>query len=227
METNSQYQVPHVYIIRHGEALHNIDQNNPTRDPALTSKGHASTKKITLPVQPDFLVVSPMTRTIQTALNMFPFLREHDKFPMPVEIWPDLRETLDSECNKGLPRAEMSRRYPQFDFSSCQEDWNYSPHTIERATARAESVRKRLKNLSATYSNIFVVTHRGFIGFLAKGRRFTTSEIRTYRFATYEEIQNPTMRHGINCDTLLAQDFGPTVLVLERDARKDIITSLS
>ena len=129
--------------------------------------------------------------------------------------------------NKGLPRAEMSRIYPQFDFSSCQEDWNYSPHTIESATARAESVRKRLKELSARYSNIVVVTHRGFIGFLAKGRRFTTSEIRTYRFATYEEIQNPTIRHGINCATLLAQDFGPTVLVLERDARKDIITSLS
>lgn len=187
----SQSLVPRVHIIRHGEALHNVDQNNSTRDPSLTSEGHASTKNITLPIQPDFLIISPMIRTIQTALNIFPFLREHGNSPMPVEIWPDLRETLDSECNKGLPRAEISRNYPQFDFSNCKEDWNYSPHTVESATTRAENVRKRLKELSATYSNIVIVTHRGFIGFLVKGRSFMTSELRTYRFATDKKCKIP------------------------------------
>ena len=227
MDTISQASVPHVHIIRHGQALHNIIRDTKIRDPPLTSQGHDSTQRITLPVEPDVIVISPMTRTIQTALNMFPFLKEPGPWPIPVEIWPDLRETFDSECNKGLPRSELSLKYPQFDYSKCNENWDYPSHTIESATARAESVRKRLKELSTTHLNIAVITHRGFVGFLVKGRRFDTAETRTYRFATDEETQDSAIRQGINCDTLLAQDFGPTVLVLEKEANVDVITSLS
>lgn len=36
-------------------------------------------------------------------------------------------------------------------------------------------------------------------------------EHRSYRFATSEEVDNA--RHGVNVDTGLEQDFGPTVLI--------------
>lgn len=192
----------------------------------MTDSGHKTTRGISLLTRPDILLISPMTRAIQTALNMFPFLQEDHDFPIAVQIWPDLRETHDSECNRGLTRADLESKFPAFDSSCCKEDWDYAPHTAEAATARAEAVRKRLKELSAAHRNIAVVTHRGFIAFLAKGRRFDTCEIRSYRFATDEEAHESAFRKGVNCDTLLEQDFGPTVLVLDKDARRDMITSM-
>lgn len=202
-----------VHLIRHGEALHNVDRAYAHRDPPLTQTGENATKKIQLPLSPDLILISPMTRTIQTAMNIFPFLRAHAPFPIPVQIWPELREAHDAICNKGLSRAEMQAKYPQFDFSECNEEWDYAPHTIEGATERAERVRARLKGLSGRYENIAVVTHRGLIAFLVKGRRFNVCEARAYRFGTDDEVKNEMVRIGLNCDTLQEQDFGPTLLV--------------
>lgn len=86
-----------------------------------------------------------------------------------VQIWPDLREAHDALCNKGVSREAISRKFPQFDFSSCSKEWDYEAHSTETATARAESVRKRLQKLSETYDNIVVITHRGFAAFLVQG----------------------------------------------------------
>ena len=50
----------------------------------------------------------------------------------------------------------------------CPDEWNYPPHTVEVATVRAEVVRRRLKELSKVYSNIALLTSRGFIAFLVE-----------------------------------------------------------
>lgn len=218
----STQQKPTIFIVRHGEALHNVERGYPHCDPPLTDAGGNAAKRVKLSTTPDIILVSPMTRTIQTAMNMFPQLEHQAPFPMPIQIWPDLREANDAICNKGLGRAELESKFPQFDFSACHNEWDYSPHTIEDATCRAERVRERLKELSTTYRNIAVITHRGFIAFLVKGRRFNPSETRSYMFATAEEVQNESVRIGTNCDTLQEQDFGPTVLVLHNQATEII-----
>jgi broad specificity phosphatase PhoE len=212
---------PLIHIIRHGEALHNVERGYPHRDPPLTKAGAASTKRVNLAVQPNLILISPMTRTIETAMNMFPFLTKPGPFEIPVHIWPDLREANDAVCNKSLSRTELASKFPQFDFSECHEEWDYPEHSIEAATARAESVRRRLKDLATTHSNIAVITHRGIKAFLVKGKRFGLAEVRCYRFATGEEAQDDNIRRGINTDTLEEQDFGPTVLILEESQRKD------
>jgi broad specificity phosphatase PhoE len=210
-----------VHIIRHGEALHNVQRGCPHRDPPLTKAGNVSTKRVNLTVQPDLILISPMTRTIETAMNMFPFLTKTGPFHIPVQVWPDLREANDAVCNKGLSRKELASKFPQFDFSECNEEWDYPEHSTEAATERAERVRRRLKELSATYSNIAVITHRGIKAFLVKGKRFGLAEVRRYRFATEEETQNDDIRRGVNTDTLEEQDFGPTVMILGESQRKD------
>lgn len=114
-----------------------------------------------------------MTRTIQTALIIFDQHLSSSSTNVELQVWPDLRETHDEAiCNKGLSRADIAAKFPQFDFSACHEEWDYPPHSSEGAVVRAETVRKRLKELSRSYKNIFLVTHRGFIAFLAKGERF-------------------------------------------------------
>lgn len=197
---------PLIHIVRHGEALHNVQWNYPTRDPPLTKAGHYATKHMNVLVHPDLILTSPMTRTIQTALNMFPSLSEHTPL-IPVQIWPDLREAHDAECNKGLSRLELQIKFTQFDFSLCHEEWDYVAHTVDTATARAEEVRKKLKDLSLTYQNIFVITHRGFKTFLVKGKRFGLAETRPYRFATEEEAEDEKVRWGVNSDTFFGRGF--------------------
>jgi broad specificity phosphatase PhoE len=213
---------PLIYIVRHGEALHNAQRGYPHRDPPLTKAGVHTTTRISLAVQPDLILISPMTRTIQTALNMFPFLAKKGPFEIPVQIWPDLREANNAICNKGLSRAEMQSKFPQFDFSECHEKWDYPEHTMENATLRAEKVRRRLKDLSMTYNTIAVITHRGIKAFLVKGKRFGLAEKRMYRFATDAEAEKESIRRGLNSDTLEEQDFGPTVLILEESQRKNV-----
>lgn len=205
-----------IYIIRHGEALHNVEHGCPHRDPPLTLAGEQATKSITPPDNPDLILISPMIRTIQTAMNVFPSLQSPSPSSIPVQIWPDLRETHDAVCNQGVSRAELRSKFPQFDFSECPEQWDYPLNTVKDSTARAENVRKRIKGLSVSYKNIVVVTHRGLIAYLVKGRRYNLCEMRSYTFATEEEGQDESVRRGLNCDTLQAQDFGPTVLVLRK-----------
>ena len=113
-----------------------------------------------------------MTRTTQTALLAFDSLIGTLPFQVEVQVWPDLREAHDANCNKGLSRAEMARKFPQLNFVDRSETWDYAPHTVEGAAARAESVRRRLKDLGTLYKNIFLLTHRGFIAFLVKGERY-------------------------------------------------------
>jgi broad specificity phosphatase PhoE len=143
-------------------------------DPALTVHGEEVAYTINLggAVVPDLIIISPMTRAIQTAINAFSGLIMEVPQKVEVQIWPELREAHDAPCNKGVSRAEISRKFPQFDFSSCPKEWDHVPHSTEAAIARAEIVRQRLNTLSETYNNIAVICHRGFLAFLVQGERF-------------------------------------------------------
>lgn len=209
-----------VHIVRHGEALHNVERGYPHCDPPLTEAGARATKELILSTHPDLIIISPMMRTIQTAMNMFPYIQDCGGSTIPVQIWPDLREANDAVCNKGSSRAEMQTSFPQFDFSECHEYWDYPSHTISDATERAVRVRQRLHHLSATFKNIAIVTHRGIIAYLVKGLRFNSAERRSYRFATHTEAQNEKVRHGLHCDLLIEHDFAPALLLLHNNLSK-------
>lgn len=200
-----------ITIFRHGQSQHNVDRGYKYRDPSLTDLGIQQASEVQVPSDPDLIVVSPMTRTIQTALFTFKGLRTYPKSHITVQIWPDLREAHDAICNKGVDRAELSAKFPQFDFCECHEQWDYEDHSHEAAVARAERVRRRLRDVSSSYRNIYVVTHRGFIAYLIQGERFETCELRQYRFASGD--LRGEERLGKNVDSGLEQDFGPTMLV--------------
>jgi broad specificity phosphatase PhoE len=205
-----------------------VNRGWPDLDPELTVIGHTTTKEIKISVAPDLIIISPMTRTIETAMNAFPALIGHSQVLVDVQIWPELREIQNAPYNIGRSRKEMMEKFPQFDFSKCREEWDHPPHSVEDALSRAEVVRKRLKELSSKYPSIAVVTHRCFITFLVKGEKFLNcgmsktmnrfilnrlivSGTRTYRFAQGDELENERMGH--NCDSRELQDYGPTLLV--------------
>ncbi|TVY55752.1 putative phosphatase SPAC5H10.03 [Lachnellula cervina] len=196
-----------IHILRHGQSLHNIERGYPHRDPPLTELGCQQARNLTLSTEPDLILISPMTRTIQTALLALGPLIDRVK----VQICSELREAHDAVCNTGVDRADLTAKFPQFDFSGCSETWDYPPHSVEHATLRAQGLRQHLNVLSNSYKNILLVTHRGFIAYLVKGPRYDLCESRSYKFASKDEIA--TKRYGIHIDTGLEQDFGPTLLL--------------
>lgn len=117
-------------------------------------------------------MVSPMTRTIETALIILKSVKDKCSAEVPVIVSPDLREAHDAECNKGLARAIMQTKYPNLDFLRCPKNWDYELHTVEAATHRAGRLRRSLKELSDKYRNILLTTHRGFLAYLIQGPRF-------------------------------------------------------
>ncbi|KAI0466920.1 histidine phosphatase superfamily [Xylaria cf. heliscus] len=168
-----------IFVLRHGQSFHNVHRGYPFRDPPLTELGCEQARNVKFSTDPDLIIISPMTRTIQTASLVFGHLIDRTRSAghgpsksVEVQIWPELREAHDAICNIGIGRVELEAKFPQFDFSACNEVWDYPSHSPENARERAERVRQRLTVLSASYKKIVVVTHRGFISFLVQGSRF-------------------------------------------------------
>jgi hypothetical protein len=147
-----------------------------------------------------------------------------------VQVWPELREAHDAICNQGITEQEMMAKFPGFDFSNCLDKWGYPQYTLKSAVARAEEVRRKLRNLVRTHQHIVLVTHRGLAAFLVQGPRFKNCgmfiliqiirerieltrviERRSYRFATSDKLKE--RGYAINVNTLERQDFGPDLLL--------------
>jgi hypothetical protein len=56
---------------------------------------------------PDLFVILPMTRIIQTAMIMFPQLRDAAGCTIPVQMWPNFREPNDTVRNSGFGTIEI------------------------------------------------------------------------------------------------------------------------
>ncbi|KAI6776426.1 hypothetical protein HG530_000371 [Fusarium avenaceum] len=151
-----------------------VERGYPFRDPPLTDLGVRQARHVqhTIKVQPDLIIVSPMTRTIQTMYIVFGDLIRNGE--TVVQVWPDLRESHDAICNKGISRADLAAKFPDLDFSDCPKEWNFPAHTPDDATVRAERVRRRLKETAALggYKEILLVAHRGIAAFMVQGDRF-------------------------------------------------------
>lgn len=143
--------------------MYSVQRGWPDRDPPLTEQGLREAQAVSLTVTPDLVICSPMTRTIQTTHAVLATLGAAGK-DVPIEIWPNLREAHDAECNKGLPRAKLEAAYPLLDFSRCSEEWDYEEHSDKGAMARAEEVLEELRGRPER--EVLLVGHRAFIAYL-------------------------------------------------------------
>ncbi|KAF7295674.1 Phosphoglycerate mutase-like protein [Mycena indigotica] len=182
-----------IRILRHGQALHNVQRGYPHRDPPLTEQGFAeaafASKELSNNL-PELVICSPMTRTIQTALTAIPSLSStntsnsvsgSESSNPRLEIWPDLREAHDAICNLGVPKTQLANAFQAqiaLDLTRCREEWDYEAHSEEAATIRALRVREELS--TRPENNILLVTHRAFIKYLVDSSRFENGEMRSF-----------------------------------------------
>ncbi|QSZ33816.1 hypothetical protein DSL72_005388 [Monilinia vaccinii-corymbosi] len=152
-----------VHLMRHGEAYHNLghfhDRTNKQSfaipDPSLTKEGIKQVKAAKGQMSkrcpaPNIVLISPLTRTIETALHVFPIDNNRSKSHQPqIVAYDDLRESgaylcnvrqdvtalVDSHNNEGINFSALSPVIPPM---KC----------IIGAQKRAELVRKEILSIA-------------------------------------------------------------------------------
>ena len=152
-------------LLRHGQSEFNLrftatrkDPGIP--DPCLTALGHEQADAAAEVLADKGLrriVVSPYTRTLQTAA---PIAR---RLGLPVVVNPVVRERYAFSCDVGSPRARLAAAWPEHDFSTVEEMWWPAvEEPADRVLARAALFRAEMAALP-DWADTLVVTHWGFI----------------------------------------------------------------
>ncbi|RSL46209.1 hypothetical protein CEP54_013948 [Fusarium duplospermum] len=114
-----------IHILRHGQGRHNVQRGYPYRDPPLTEVGCEQAKAVrrALSVKPDLILVSPMTRTIQTMNIVFGHLFNDSSGNKKVEVqvWPELREAQTQSATKGYLEQSWPPKHRSYQFASGEE----------------------------------------------------------------------------------------------------------
>lgn len=168
-----------LHTFRHAQGFHNVAgeadylayKNEEFEDASLTPKGEAqcaalnsSCMESTIGSTSDLLVVSPMRRTLSTAMHSFPgFVRK-----IPWLAHETLREMAgEHPCDRRRPISEHSVTYPNIDFTLIEK--NEDPlYYLSPGRESEDSVTERAHNFfiwlaSREEKEIIVVTHSAFL----------------------------------------------------------------
>lgn len=143
-----------IYFIRHGEGYHNLDNYN-LYYPQLTKKGlsQCSLLKPKLKdIKFDKIYVSPLIRTIETALNSFDL---NNKF-ISVDY---IREVIKNNCDYCGSIHDKKNKFTNIEF--CIDDVKNNLETDEEVEERLVKLFSLLNN--DDYENIAIVSHGEFI----------------------------------------------------------------
>lgn len=165
---NKQY----IWCIRHGTALHNVlydkigveAYNSPKyTDTHLVNKGQDESINLGLSWNEksniDIVFVSPLTRTIQTANNIF---KDVNVKMIAIDDILEYPQGIEY-CNKRKKKSELEKLYPKIDFSLIPEDSTYwkDDETLDELKKRSDKFKYFLKNREE--KNICIVSHSTFL----------------------------------------------------------------
>lgn len=204
-----------LHLMRHGVTEMNVHLHKfgyPPRggdpmmfDTRLTQEGiwgaeYAADKAAALRPEPEVLIVSPLTRALQTANVAF----AHYKGPRVVEALARERVYLSSDA--GRAPSELSKEFGTLDYSfdHLPDIWWYNGGHIdpkrvllepeEEFKSRVEDFKAHL--LSRPENCIAIVSHWGVIREMTGGVEFDNCQIQTYRMeddGRVELLNNPSL----------------------------------
>jgi len=160
-----------IWCIRHGTALHNIlfpqigtKVYTLYRDTPLVEKGNFESLELGKTwgkkEEMEIIFVSPLTRTIQTASNIF----KDTKIKMIVDDYIMEYPQAIEVCNNRLSKTELSVRFPDVEFSNIPEEstyWKDSPETLFDLKERSDDFKEMLRERPE--KNICIVSHSTFL----------------------------------------------------------------
>lgn len=160
-----------IYLIRHAQSEFNAafmpdDPDPMIFDAPLSPLGKAQAVETRTHINAlDIvnLIVSPMTRTLQTATLIFENIH-------PVSINADVREQLIHSCDVGRAPNSLAKDYPHLDFSHLDECWwhneeknhlGYSVESRELVEQRADQFIDYL--IANNTHSTAIISHGNFI----------------------------------------------------------------
>ncbi|MFK7877977.1 MAG: histidine phosphatase family protein, partial [Paracoccaceae bacterium] len=125
-----------IYLIRHAQSAFNAVYDPSQPDPMIfdapiTPLGEMQAKQARAKVQHLDLtnvIVSPFTRTLQTAHLIF-------EDTLPFQINADVREQLSNSCDVGSHPDILAKAYPHLDFDHLEECWWHQGTLDQRGIA--------------------------------------------------------------------------------------------
>ena len=169
-------QLKNILCIRHGRAVHNVLSDKigdkayflkESYDAPLVEEGILQAKELGNNSKQlkniDIVFVSPLTRTLQTAENIFEknqkvkivALDKIKEFPQGIDI-----------CNKRRNRIELKEKFKKVDFSLLDSDsdqmWREDRYEkVEELKERIDEFKKFVMNEND--NNIAIVSHNNFL----------------------------------------------------------------
>ena len=175
-----------IYLIRHGQSTFNaiFDLNgvDPLHfDARLSPLGIAqvaATRPAASQIAPDLIVVSPLTRAIETAIGLFG--------DAPMMISSLHRERLEHSCDLGRAPAALAKEFPLLRFDDLEDPWCYDGEKDDRGVPVEPEYlfKERLSDFTRWISarperSIVVVGHGAFFRHLT-GQPFRNCEIKKW-----------------------------------------------
>ena len=168
----------YLYAVRHGEATHNVlfkevgmmtffDENY--YDTELTDKGFNQAQdlgnKWVDKDKMDLVIVSPLSRTLQTAVNIF----KNTKVKIiALDCLKEYPQGLHT-CNRRKTKKELIKLFPTIDFSylDSNEDLMWSDIDTEPIEELLRRINKMYDFIENTpHKNIALVGHNSFISMI-------------------------------------------------------------
>lgn len=181
-----------IHLIRHGQAQHNVDTKYNILDPALTPLGQQQSKDLAErfeSIDVELVVVSPLRRTVQTAINVFASEKFKD---VPIEANEYCRESYGVViCDKRRNLSEIKLDFePRVVFSGIQTEedtwWETTKEPDQHLIMRATHFYNFLRAQPDT--KIAVVSHHQFLrAFLGILRQKPFSNANAY---THDDMEN-------------------------------------
>jgi broad specificity phosphatase PhoE len=198
--------IKNLYLIRHGHSLHNelfhkigvkAFRMPDCIDSPLTNEGHLQSIELgnTWPKKReiDLVLVSPLTRTLDTAMNIF----GDTNIPMISEEF--LREYPIGEdtCNQRSSLTHLKNKYPRVDFHLISDGdtlWTSEyREKIDELEQRLDEMVKYLQNRKE--KNIAIVGHSSYFG------QFKDNHI------SYIENGDEELKHCYPYEYILTSDY--------------------
>ncbi|KAI1455562.1 phosphoglycerate mutase-like protein [Annulohypoxylon moriforme] len=193
---------PTLILVRHAQARHNAELNFEISDPDLTEEGHKQCADLRqsliehpLAQQAGLIVVSPLRRTIQTALRSVDWLIEKG---VKIEADADWQENSPKPCDTGSPVHKLIDEFPMVDFSKVDPVFpdktspaaSHYHFTKAAILVRAQSALKKLYERPEKV--IIVVSHSAFLRLAVSGYWYFNADYRIFDIA-------PMDSHGDLC----------------------------
>ena len=140
--------------------------------------------KLTGELKPDVVLVSPMLRTLQTAMASLDWLDER----IPFQGHAGWQETTANPCDVGVAVSEIAPTFPRVDFATVDPLFpeKKTPETRLYAYQRRALVTRGQTVLGELYKRtepvVVVVSHSAFLSKAVSGSTYANADFRIFNF---------------------------------------------